>query len=299
MSGKAVVSIPLALLSFYAVFCSVDVEVHGRQRLLGLTVAGTSGVLSLVFAVVAIKDVRRGGGTLLGGGAASIGIGIMILTALELAFLAMVERARTYAPRTSSMNNLSQLAHALLAYEKSHRELPPHAVYSSTGEPLLSWRVLVLPQLDREDLYRQFKLDEAWDSPHNLRLLDKMPPEFAAPYVSDSHVTYYQVFVGRGAAFEGSKGLKLADFTDSVGQTLLVVEANVAVPWTKPQDLMYAPDRHLPKVGGQFPRHFHAAFSNGRLDAIPIDVSEATLRALITRNAGDKPGTDWQPADDH
>ena len=38
----------------------------------------------------------------------------------------------------------------------------------------------LLPYLGQGALYRQFKLDEAWDSPHNIKLLDRMPRIYAA-----------------------------------------------------------------------------------------------------------------------
>ncbi|MCA9060907.1 MAG: DUF1559 domain-containing protein, partial [Planctomycetaceae bacterium] len=47
--------------------------------------------------------------------------------------------------------------------------------YDSSGRPLLSWRVHLLPFMGQEQLYRQFRADEPWDSEHNLRMLEKMP----------------------------------------------------------------------------------------------------------------------------
>src|ERR1700704_5613932 len=103
-------------------------------------------------------------------------------------------------------------------YHDQHRELPPAVVYGKDGTPLLSWRVLILPFIEEGPLFRRFKLDEPWDSPHNLPLLSEMPRVFD-PYDGSStrepHTTFYQVFVGKGAAFEGRKGLRLKyDFPD-------------------------------------------------------------------------------------
>ena len=50
-----------------------------------------------------------------------------------------------------------------------------------TGKALLSWRVALLPFLEENELYKQFHLDEAWDSDHNKKLLAKMPRVFAPP----------------------------------------------------------------------------------------------------------------------
>src|SRR5438477_9227485 len=100
------------------------------------------------------------------------------------------------------------------AYADEHGRLPPAVVYGEDGTPLLSWRVLILPYIEQKPLFDRFKLDEPWDSPHNIELLAEMPRIFA-PYDGspphEPHTTYYQVFVGKGAAFEGRRGMRLKD----------------------------------------------------------------------------------------
>ena len=56
----------------------------------------------------------------------------------------------------------------------------------------------------RAALYKEFKLDEPWDSAHNIKLLAKMPAVFAAPGITtkEPFTTFYQVFTGREAAFD-------------------------------------------------------------------------------------------------
>jgi hypothetical protein len=39
----------------------------------------------------------------------------------------------------------------------------------------LSWRVFLLPWLGEQTLFSKFRLDESWDSPHNLSLVAEMP----------------------------------------------------------------------------------------------------------------------------
>src|SRR5262249_32600764 len=96
--------------------------------------------------------------------------------------------------------------------------MPPAVVYGKYGRPLLSWRVLILPYVEQGDLYSQFKLDEAWDSPNNLPLLEKMPAVYALPgsksRVISPHHTICHVFVGRTTAFEDPLGMRLTDVPD-------------------------------------------------------------------------------------
>ena len=97
------------------------------------------------------------------------------------------------------------------------------------------------------------------------------------------------MFVGKGAAFEGRKGLSLGnDFPDGTSTTLMIVEAGEAVPWTKPADLPYARDEPLPRLGGLRLREtIMAAFADGTVRPLWRGESEATLRGLITRNGGE------------
>jgi RNA polymerase sigma factor (sigma-70 family) len=185
---------------------------------------------------------------------------------------------------------LSVLGRALHAYHDTHGSLPPAALWSKEGKPLLSWRVAVLPYLPGgKGLYEKFRLDEPWDSPHNRRLLAEMPSIYAAASRGRKKGwTPYQAFVGKGAAFEGRKGLRLpTDFPDGTVNTVLVVEAAEAVPWTKPGDLAYDPDKPLPRLGGRFRNGFLALFADGSVWFIKKDFTEKAMRDAITRNGGE------------
>src|SRR5438132_572840 len=132
--------------------------------------------------------------------------------------------------------------------------------------------------------------------PHNLKLLHKMPSIYAptSRVEAPPYHTFFRVFVGKGAAFEGRQGLRYPeDFADGTSKTILVVDAAEPVPWTKPDELVYSPDQPLPKVGGLYPDVFYVALADGSVRAVSKKVSEATLRAAITRNGRDALGTDW------
>ena len=183
-------------------------------------------------------------------------------------------------------------------YHEQHGRLPPAVVYGDEGRPLYSWRVLLLPFIEEHDTYREFRLDEPWDGPHNIQLLPRMPKLYAAPGSKAEkmppHHTVCHVFSGRRAAFEGPAGLRLAeDFPDGTSDTFLVVEAGEPVPWTKPQDLSYDPDGPLPDLRSIFKDGFRARMADGSARWVPRDASEKTLRAAITRNGGEKLGPDW------
>jgi uncharacterized protein (TIGR03067 family)/prepilin-type processing-associated H-X9-DG protein len=204
-----------------------------------------------------------------------------------------VEKVREAADRTRGQNNLKEIVLGFFNYHKTKRGYPPPAIYGKDGKPLLSWRVAILPNIGQDALYKQFKLDEPWDSPHNKALLPRMPAVFATPGGNPS-MTFYQAIVGSGAGWEPGKSFKYEDLKDGARQTIMFVEAAEAVPWTKPAEVLYDPAAALPRMGG--PSGFNVAFFDGSVRFLPRDFDEKTLRALISRAGGEKVDVDKLPS---
>ncbi len=223
-------------------------------------------------------QLPQGGAPVLSLGAISVGL-----------LLPAVQKVRESANRLSSQNNLKQMALALYNYHDTYGGFPSAAICDKNGKPLLSWRVAILPFLEQDTLYKQFKLDEPWNSAHNTKLIPLMPKIYAVPAAPPKPgETHYRVFVGGGAAFDLAKRTRLADLTDGTSNTLLIVETTDTAVWTKPDDILYDPRKPLPKLGGFYANGiFNAAFFDGSVRALRVDLPEATLRALITRAGGE------------
>jgi hypothetical protein len=203
--------------------------------------------------------------------------------------------------------HIKEVGGALRSYPDYYDQLPPATVCAPDGRPLYSWRVLLLPFLEQDRIYKEFHRDEPWDSPHNLKLLEAAGHVYV-PVGGNGEdawgLTRDQVFVGPGTAFE-RPGLTWKDFPDGLADTLLVVEAAQPVPWPQPADLAYDSMKSVPPLRGAFtkPRYsvwgaeagrqagFHAAFADGSVRFLDSGIDEATLRALITRNGGKT--VDW------
>jgi len=202
--------------------------------------------------------------------------------------LPAVQGARDAAQRSEDMNSLKMIGLAMHNYHEVYGRFPARANYDADGRPLLSWRVHLLPFLEQNSLYEQFHLNEPWDSEHNLPLAEQMPAVFRSQQFSDATRTVFLTLDGVGTAMESTEGRKLAEFTDGLSNTLLVVEANAenAVTWTKPEDLPFDPTTPGNGVGAIRDNGFLGLLSDGAVRLIPADLPADTLRNLMQRNDG-------------
>ncbi|MFP6764592.1 MAG: DUF1559 domain-containing protein, partial [Planctomycetaceae bacterium] len=131
---------------------------------------------------------------------------------------------------------------AVANYVENNGHYPPAYVADANGRPLLSWRVLLLPWLDADELYRQFNLEEPWDGPTNLSLLKDMPQTFRLHTIDDAHdtSTNYVAITGKQTLWQGAEPRQPDFLTDEPGNTLLIAEfVGHPIPWSKPEDLQF------------------------------------------------------------
>jgi hypothetical protein len=194
--------------------------------------------------------------------------------------------------RQRPTKQLRQIVLALHNYHDTHGRFPAAASYDKDNKPLLSWRVHLLPFLDEVELYKQFHLDEPWDSEHNKKLVEKMPQVFDStgdPKLAAAGKTTFLAPRGDATLFSDRRGLRIADVPDGTSNTIFVVEADDAhaVPWTKPEDLEYDPKDPARGLSTRFGDGFLVGFVDGTVHFLPKKLPKDTLRALFTRNGGE------------
>ena len=190
-----------------------------------------------------------------------------------------------------STNNIKQIGLAMYNFAQAHKTLPPAYQANKEGKPLLSWRVLILPYLGHDALYKEFRLDEPWDSDHNKQLIAAMPMVYRSPNsaVGQFGKTNYLTVRNEHSVFPGDKGIAISEITDGTSNTIMTVEVpdESAVVWTKPDDFAYDETNPLKGLTGMRPGGFNAGFADGSVRFIASSIDPAVLKALFTRNGGE------------
>jgi hypothetical protein len=213
---------------------------------------------------------------------------------VQLAASAITAMAKPMAQSQTS-NKLKQFGLAFHNYESAYRTFPTYAELKKNGKPSgLSWRVHILPFIEQVGLYEQFKLDEPWDSPHNIQLLEKMPEIYkpvkmlgSADVVPPFHTTYVAP-IGEKTIFGQEKAVSFGQITDGTSNTILFVEVQPehAIPWTSPKEYPFDPANPVAKlraVGGQVT----VVLADGAVIPMQADKPAEYWNALFSRNGGE------------
>ncbi|HET6424118.1 MAG TPA: DUF1559 domain-containing protein [Planctomycetaceae bacterium] len=150
--------------------------------------------------------------------------------------------AREAARETVCRGRMCKLQLALRNYHEVYGSFPPAYIADADGKPMHSWRVLILPYLDANHIYVQYRFDEPWDSPHNFELARKYGNEHfrcaSSTAPPGSRLTNYVAIVGPGTPFPGAGVTTLDDLHDGKENTILLAEiAESNIHWMEPRDL--------------------------------------------------------------
>lgn len=216
---------------------------------------------------------------------------VVIILVLVALLLPATRSARPAAYRMQCSNNLKSIALALHNYAATYDALPPAYTVDAAGEPLHSWRTLILPFLGQQALYDQIDLSKPWDDPIHAAIAETQLFAYQCPAEHGAKgLTTYLAVVGQRACLHPTNPRPLAEILDGLSNTMMVIEvaADDAVPWMSPRDadeplvLRLAAKSKLAHYGGT-----HIVLADGAIQFLPDSTPRSTVRALITIAAGD------------
>jgi len=229
--------------------------------------------------------------------------------------LPSMERGRSGALLYCCQINMKCLGIALYNYSDKNGSFPPAYIADGQGKPLVSWRCLLTPELERTDIFERYDRSQPWNSPKNLPLTQQHIEQFHCSEDSggkNSSQTSYVAVVGPETVWPGERPVKLEEITDGPENTILLIEVkNSGISYLEPRDLTYKevvdawksptpPEKFLSHVHLQKNRFLprletpvigtNVLFADGSVYFLTAQDMKKHLPALLTRNGGEEVG---------
>jgi len=220
--------------------------------------------------------------------------GVLLLVGFFVLTILPPTSGHVYPRRTECKSHLKQLALAMHNYHDKYGSFPPAYIADKNGRPMHSWRVLLLPFLAFDHLYKEYRFDEPWNGPHNRELAALPIQLFHCPADTGTKSdTSYVVVVGPKTIFPGASSIKIADIADGTSNTILMVETvDSGINWLEPRDMSYEEALRgiNPKTGwGISSRHeggAQVALADGSVRFLPDKTPVDQLRLFLERDDG-------------
>jgi hypothetical protein len=217
-----------------------------------------------------------------------------------MAVLPMFQQRRN-SGHSPCQHNLKQIELALHNYHDVHGTFPPAITYGPDGTPWHSWRVILLPYLEQQELFERYRFDEPWNGPHNRLLANALGESFVFHCPMDDDTprenTSYVAVIGESTMWPPRGVVSFDDVTDDNDLTLHVVEvSDSGVLWMAPRDLRLDAMRFeigAKKGVGIRSRHEYddrtianVSLVSGAVRAFDETTPPAEVRSMLIRNDG-------------
>lgn len=202
-------------------------------------------------------------------------------------------------------NNLKQIGVAMDGYRTDRAMFPGAAA----GNPPMSWRVAILPQLGHGALALKYNQLIGWNIAPNAGLAQQEITVYRCPSDHDPKdaqgrwFTAYSMITGPHTIGGNLNGTPIEAITDGTSNTLLLVEAcGQKIIWTEPRDVDFsvekisiAPNdpRRPQSAGSMASNHaggIHVLMADGRVAFISQNLEPAVLKKLATVDGGEEVG---------
>ncbi len=225
--------------------------------------------------------------------------GFCVLVSLVMGALLLpaIQAAREAARRNRCTNHMKMIGIALQSYHDTYRTFPPAYVADANGKPMHSWRVLILPFLEANDIYQQYDFHEPWNGPNNSKLAARGDDPFRCQSSPDNPpMTNYVAVVGPETVWPDADGISTRKIVDRTSRTIMLVEVTGSgINWMEPKDLSFDealagvnPAGSKPNISAGHVHGVNVLYCDGHISFLPHDTPLETLRGLLTA-AGREP----------
>ena len=232
---------------------------------------------------------------------------LFFLILVYLGIFSMYSRGmiREHAHRIACRHHLESIGTALDNYHERHGSFPPAFVKDEDGQPMHSWRILLMPFLGSEDEYDRYDFQKPWNAEENQHLAESTQSSMWRCYTA----YYFFKLPGERADYvavmgddtfwptDGTSRSK-KDVTAKLSDTAIVIETNGSdITWHEPRDLTFedlAAGKFAWSESGLHPpnrsafyypanqRGRHILFADGSVRYTRSELSEEQLRRLFS-----------------
>ncbi|MGZ0170457.1 MAG: DUF1559 family PulG-like putative transporter [Planctomycetales bacterium] len=244
-------------------------------------------------------------------------VGLAVCFGLGTVLLESIQQSRSTAYVPRCQNHLKTLMMAVHNYHDDFGSLPPPYTIDADGRKLHSWRTLLLPYLDAAASYEKLRLDEPWDSPHNVSVESTISARTKDYYACPQNPVFrrskwfdtnYFAVLGPRTIWSTDGPVSLDDVVDGTQRTICIIEvAGSGVHWMEPRDIHFdrlsfevnGPSNHgLSSHHGSYTRTKHAGVCHvgvldGSVFALPASIFQRQLQELLIID-DDAPALDWR-----
>lgn len=227
-------------------------------------------------------------------------LGVVGALLIVVGFVRWCLEGREAARDAQCQGNLFQIGFALVNYLSRHGALPPASLADANGKPIHGWRALLLIDWEETGFKDRYRLDEAWNGPHNRAVGDQFgtfscPSDAAARGVRSS-ITNYVAVVGEGTLWDASRPLPAPGLLPS-NKILLIELPGSDILWTEPRDLTLeealrlfaSPEGRLRSPHRRGVNYVSIGPEGEQYGVLPPDITAARLREMLVVSACDRP----------
>jgi prepilin-type processing-associated H-X9-DG protein len=219
---------------------------------------------------------------------------LVIITILTALLLPPVQQAVNSGRREHFRDQLKFVALALYQYQEDRGCLPPAVVIDEQGNPIHSWRALLLPSLEQQSLFKDrhfdYRFDEPWNSPHNQQLAEQNPDLFRLEtHLKDDTIRNSRLvaIIDDSTYWNESQECRLLSKGDDLKAQILLIE----IPgfkglWNEPSDITLDELLKLTETDSFGIYGAHALYADGHVHCLsPEELNASNLLKQVRRPA--------------